>query len=132
VTKAWLKDVDWNLIVDINRELCAPKKALHKATSDGHEETKRLWEEGHAKKMGLDEAVELCRRCHRLAPFCNYNGNTFVAVIRNIINGARELTSEEKAVARSLAGHLVAGTAQLGEEDQFRALLDRLNSRIKP
>jgi hypothetical protein len=49
-----------------------------------------------------------------------------------MINSAREFTSEEKAVARSLAGHLVAGTAQPGEEDQFQGLLDRLSSRIKP
>jgi hypothetical protein len=128
VTKAWLKDVDWGLIVDINKELCAPKNALHKATSDGYEETKGLWERNHAKEMGLGEAVELCRKCHRLAPFCNYNGNTFVAVIRDIINGVSKFSPEERAIARSLAGHLVAGTAQPGEEDQFRVLLCQLNS----
>jgi hypothetical protein len=43
MTKAWLEDVDWELIIDINKELCAPKNALHKATSDGFEETKILW-----------------------------------------------------------------------------------------
>jgi hypothetical protein len=31
------------------------------------------------KTMTLDEMVDFCRRCHRLAPFTNYNGNTFAA-----------------------------------------------------
>jgi hypothetical protein len=78
--------------------------------------------------MGLDEAVELCRRCHRLGPFCNYNGNTFVAVIRNLINTTSAFAPEEKALARSLAGHLVAGTAQPEEEQQFKVLLVRLSA----
>jgi hypothetical protein len=52
VTKAWLKDVDWELIIDINKGLCTPKKALHRATSDGYEETKKLWEEGMRKRWG--------------------------------------------------------------------------------
>jgi len=129
MTQAWLKEVDWELISAINQQLCAPKNALHRPTSDGHDEAKNLWEQKHQKAMGLEEAVELCRKCHRLGPFCNYNGNTFVAVIRNTINGIAEINPEEKAIARSLAGHLVAGTAQPGEESQFRTLIDRLASR---
>ncbi len=60
--------------------------------------------------MKLTEAVEPCRRCHRSAPFRFYNGNTFAAIIRDVINQL-DLPEEQTVVARSLAGHIVAGVA---------------------
>ncbi|WP_176159155.1 hypothetical protein [Prosthecobacter debontii] len=35
--------------------------------------------------MNLEDAINLCRRCHRLASFCFYNGNTFAAIARSLI-----------------------------------------------
>ena len=58
--------------------------------------------------MSLDEMVDLCRKCHRLGPFTNYNGNTFAAL------------------ARSLAGHIVAGVASDEEVRAFRAFCEAL------
>lgn len=69
--------------------------------------------------MGLDEAVELCRTCYRLAPFCLYNGNTFSSIVSLVIRKL-ELTPQETHLLRSLAGHIVAGVASDEEERAFR------------
>jgi hypothetical protein len=39
--------------------------------------------------MFLDEAADLCRECHRLAPFCNFNGNTFAAIARSLMDSLK-------------------------------------------
>jgi len=127
VKDAWLQPFDWAVIVETNRQLCSPKSALHKPTSDGYEPTRRLWESLHRTNMTLAEATDLCRRCHKLAPFCNFNGNTFVAVIRKVIAVLR-LSPEQSATIRSLAGHTVAGTATIEEQRTFAELLDRIAS----
>jgi len=75
--------------------------------------------------MRLSEAVDLCRRCHRLAPFCFYNGNTFVSIIALVIK-RRELPPERAYVVRSLAGHIVAGVATSEEEKAFREFCESL------
>lgn len=81
--------------------------------------TKDLWESRHKAIMGLDEAVELCRTCYRLAPFCLYNGNTFSSIVSLVIRKL-ELTPQETHLLRSLAGHIVAGVASDEEERAFR------------
>ena len=91
-------------------QLCNDKHAHHGPTSDGHAACRELWETARTQSMTLDEMVHLCRKCHRLAPFTNYNGNTFAAIARTLIDGL-ELPREKSAVARSLAGHIVAGVA---------------------
>ena len=69
--------------------------------------------------MGLDQAVDLCRRCHRMAPFCFYNGNTFASIILLETRGLG-LPPAQAQVVRSLAGHIVAGVSTGEEEDAFR------------
>ena len=125
--RAWLQPFTWAVIVETNRQLCLPKAALHKPTSDGYEATRQLWETTHLTEMTLAEATDLCRRCHRLAPFCSFNGNTFVAVIRKVI-AALPLAPESAAALRSLAGHIVAGTASPEEQRDFAAILNRLST----
>jgi hypothetical protein len=112
------------VIVETNRQLCQPKRALHKPTDDGYEPTRQLWESLHRTELTLAEAADLCRRCHRLAPFCNFNGNTFVVVIRGVI-ARLTLPPERAAALRSLTGHIVAGTATSEEETAFRAIMDQ-------
>lgn len=102
-----------------NAVLCQAKNALHKPTSDGHDATEQLWESRHRESMRLAEAVDLCRRCHRLAPFCFYNGNTFASIISLVIKKLG-LPAERAYVVRSLAGHIVAGVATVEEEKAFR------------
>ncbi|MDP1591707.1 MAG: hypothetical protein Q8M07_28375 [Prosthecobacter sp.] len=125
-TRAWLADYTWEIVTAQNAVLCAAKNALHKPTSDGHDDTKVLWEAQHTQKMRLDEAVDLCRRCHRKAPFCFYNGNTFASIIALVIRKLA-LPAEQAFVIRSLAGHIVAGVAREEEVRAFRAFCDELD-----
>jgi len=69
--------------------------------------------------MSLDEMVEICRKCHRMAPFTNYNGNTFSAIARAMIEMLM-ISDQSKTLARSLAGHIVAGVASDEEILAFR------------
>ena len=69
----------------INAGLCQEKKALHKSTSDGYEPARKLWEKSRGRELTLRDALDLCRRCHKLAPFCFYNGNTFAEIGRTLI-----------------------------------------------
>ena len=89
---------------------------------------KQLWESRHRESIPLDEAVELCRRCHLLAPFCFYNGNTFASIIVIVIKRLN-LPADQTHVVRSLAGHIVAGVATGEEESAFREFCESLEQR---
>jgi hypothetical protein len=75
VKKRWLKDWPWQTVVTINAGLCKEKKALHKPTSDGYAPAQKLWESAGQREQTLRETLDICRQCHKLAPFCFYNGN---------------------------------------------------------
>ncbi|MFM7183096.1 MAG: hypothetical protein ACKO2G_16760 [Verrucomicrobiales bacterium] len=83
--RPWLREFTWEMVTAQNQVLCQARNALHKPAPDGHETTRQLWESQHLKSMGLAEAVQLCRKYHRLAPFCFYNGNTFASIILLVI-----------------------------------------------
>jgi hypothetical protein len=117
--RAWLAAYSWDFVTAQNAILCAAKNALHKPTSDGHDVTRERWISHHQETMGLDEAVDLCRLCHRMAPFCFYNGNTFTAIIRDVIANL-PLPPPQALIIRSLAGHIVAGVASDEEARAFR------------
>src|SRR5262245_34464739 len=117
--QAWLAPFTWEVVTAQNAVLCQAKNALHKPTSDGHDATKRLWESRHREAMRLADAVDLCRRCHRLAPFCFYNGNTFASIIALVIKRL-DLPADQAYVVRSLAGHIVAGVATTEEAQAFQ------------
>jgi hypothetical protein len=121
VRTAWLEAFTWELVIAANAALCRAKGALHQRTSDGYEPARKLWESRHQQALWLDEAVDLCRQCHRRAPFCNFNGNTFAAIARQLIQRLR-LPADEAHIVRSWAGHIVAGTADEAETKQFRQL----------
>lgn len=67
--RAWLREYAWEFVTAQNAMLCATKHALHGSTSDGDDATRRLWEESFLQEMTWEEAVDICRRCHRGAPF---------------------------------------------------------------
>lgn len=123
--QAWLAQVPWEMVIWQNEQLCKAKLAHHGPTSDGHADCKALWEATHKQVMNLVEVVDLCRRCHRLAPFTNYNGNTFSAIARSLID-TLDLSTGSAAVARSLVGHIVAGVASEEEIKAFRKFCDNL------
>ena len=114
----WLEPFSWEFVIAQNEVLCLQKSAHHGPTSDGHLVAKELWEEAMEREMSLFETVEVCRRCHRLAPFTNFNGNTFAAIAR-ILMRKLNLDPEREFLARSLAGHIVAGVASEEEVKAF-------------
>lgn len=123
--RLWLAPYTWAVVVETNRQLCAPRAALHKPSSEGYDAARELWERNRNEPMSVVEVADLCRRCHRLAPFCNYNGNTFVAIVRQIVVGLA-LPADQAALLRSLAGHIVAGTASPEEETAFQHIIQDL------
>lgn len=123
--RAWLAQVPWEMVVWQNEQLCLSKSAHHGPTSDGHADCRALWEGSRMEPMTLDGMVDLCRRCHRLAPFTNYNGNTFSAIARALIESL-QLPTPNAALARSLAGHIVAGVASEEEITAFRKFCEGL------
>ena len=120
--RPWLADVPWDLVTFQNASFCEAKNALHKPTSDGHDQTKQLWESLHQHPMTLFEVIDLC---HRMAPFCFYNGNTFAAIARSLLDDLG-LQPAKAATVRSLAGHIVAGVASEEEITAFKAFSDGL------
>ena len=69
----------------------------------------------------MRETLDICRQCHKLAPFCFYNGNTFVAIGRTMIQDVLKKMSPVKAHGfRSVVGHYIAGTT--GAEELSKAL----------
>ena len=116
MTRTWLKDWPWETVVAINAGLCKQKKALHKATSDGYTPAQQSWESARLRELTLRQTLDICRQCHKLAPFCFYNGNTFAAIGRTIIEEVVQKLPPLKAqTLRSVVGHYIAGTAGADE-----------------
>jgi len=123
--REWLASYSWEFVTAQNMLLCKAQNALHKPTSSGHQKTMAIWESRYLEPMTLIDAVELCRKCHRLAPICFYNGNTFAGIIRDVVNSIG-LPPQETIIVRSLAGHIVAGVADEFKEEEFRKICELL------
>jgi len=121
----WLEPFSWDFVVAQNEILCVQKSAHHGPTSDGHADAMACWEEARPREMSLFDSIEVCRRCHRLAPFTNFNGNTFAAIARILVKRLN-LESPQEQLARSLAGHIVAGVASDEEVKAFRKFCESL------
>jgi hypothetical protein len=121
--RRWLKDWPWQTVIAINAGLCKEKSALHKPTSDGYAPAQKLWETAGRRELTLRETLDICRECHKLSPFCFYNGNTFAAIGRTIIQPLLQKLSPVKAHGlRGVVGHYIAGTA--GADELGKALDD--------
>lgn len=128
LTRTWLLPFDWDFVIEVNRGLCKQKNALHKPTSAGLLPARELWEKSQPRKLKLTEALDICQRCHRLAPFCFYNGNTFAAIARDFVAELNPSLAPDAAhILRSIAGHIVAGTATDIEKKQLDELLKELD-----
>lgn len=121
--KAWIKDIKWNYVVSQNATLCKARTAHHGPTSEGYSLTRDFWESNFRTEFEIPELLQFLKSCHRMAPFTNYNGNTFAAIGRIIVERAGFLDSELKSV-RSLAGHIVAGVAGDEEVEALRILCE--------
>jgi len=127
LNRNWLQVVPWESVVSINAALCDARKALHKPTSDGYAPAKELWERNRLRRFSLPELLQICFQCHRLAPFCNYNGNTFVTIVKTLLKDQlSRLPPDQAHILRSIVGHIVAGTATDIEEKQLDSMLAAL------
>jgi hypothetical protein len=125
VSARWLEPFSWDFVSAQNEILCSQKSAHHGPTSDGHAAGKEFWEEARQREMSLFDAIETCRKCHRLAPFTNFNGNTFAAIARILVKRLN-LDFIQENLARSLAGHIVAGVASEEEVRAFKKFCENL------
>lgn len=117
--RLWLEPFTWDFVTAQNAALCQNKSAHHGPTSDGHDVCKPMWEEARLIPMSLHDVVETCRKCHRTAPFTNFNGNTFSAIARTILKRLQLEPALDYQI-RSLIGHIVAGVAGEEEIEAFR------------
>jgi hypothetical protein len=132
--RRWLEPYTWQRVTDFNRALCAAKSALHKPTSDGHEKARILWESARVRELDLEEALATCLQCHRIAPFCFFNGNTFTVIARDFVTPLIDAISDsnlaEAATFRSIVGHYVAGTEGIEElRDAIRKAVTYLKGK---
>ena len=85
-------------------------------TSEGYAPAREFWERNHATSLTFLEAADLCRECHRLAPFLFLNGNTFASCARIALQPAMNaLPAVQQTVTRAALGHYIAGTIRRDE-----------------
>ena len=124
LNRNWLLAVPWESVAAINAALCEARNALHKPTSDGYAPAKDLWERSRKKELPLAELLHLGYQCHRLAPFCNYNGNTFVTIVKTLLDSElKRLPADKAFILRSIAGHIAAETATEIERKQLDEII---------
>lgn len=119
--KAWLEKFTWDVVTELNRQACEVGKMAHKPSEgNGFQDTRALWDQSLVGPMTFRETVELCRKCHRLAPFAFFNGNTFAGIARTLCKEASDGISPTKAfLVRSAVGHYVAGVIDAKEFDEI-------------
>ena len=120
------------MVERLNAALCQRQNVVHKPTSDGYEPARSLWESHYSQELSLERALLIAYECHCLAPFCFFNGNTFVAVVRQMIEPILAQVAPDDpnkaAQFRSVVGHFVAGTEGMEElRDAIRSIEQRLS-----
>ncbi len=111
-----LAGITWDQVETINSMLCEASNHQVGRTSDGYEEVRQLWENEKLTSFTIVAACELCKKCHRLAPFLFLNGNTFVAIARQTLTPQlADLSLVQKTLGRAAIGHYIAGTIRLDE-----------------
>ena len=109
--KKWLEPMPWDVVEFINQSACTRGQAQFGHTSDVYEKSRHLWQESMTREMALEEALEICLRCHRLAPFLNFNGNTFAGIAKAMVREILPHLGPKLSVAfESVVGHYFAGT----------------------
>jgi len=145
---AFVKNWDWQSVVRINCGTCERGRAQHGLNSETATACAAEWETHRQRIHSLGETLDFLKRCHRLAPFLFFNGNTFAAIGRELTRALfsdlppvrnREVTS---AVAHYIAGVLdrdamveivdtLCESADLRPGDRVRTLRGSLHGVIK-
>ena len=119
--KPYLASTPWDVLEDINSALCQAGGYQVGRTSDGYIPARELWKKNHAISLTFLQAADLCRECHRLAPFLFLNGNTFASCARIALQPAmNQLPAVKQTITRAALGHYIAGTIR---RDELTAIL---------
>jgi hypothetical protein len=114
--KTYLASTPWDVLEDINSALCQAGGYQVGRSSDGYALARELWEKSHVSPLTFLEAADLCRECHRLAPFLFLNGNTFASCARIALQPAiNQLPAVRQTITRAALGHYIAGTIRRDE-----------------
>jgi len=108
--KRWLEKFTWDIVVEMNRQACEAGNTPHQTSSDGFDKARAIWEETVPQEKSFRDIVEICRLCHRLAPFNFYNGSVFTGIARTLSNDfGKNISSTKAFMFKSAIGHYVAG-----------------------
>jgi hypothetical protein len=123
LVKNWLQIVPWEAVVPSMLRFAKPARPCTNPRP-----TVMLRQKNYGNgTLSLPEVFQIGFQCHRLAPFCNYNGNTFVTIIKTLLDDVlKGLPADKAHILRSIAGHIVAGTATDIEQKQLDSLLAAL------
>jgi hypothetical protein len=122
---AFIKNWDWQSVIRINRGTCERGGAQHGLNSETSTACATEWEAQRTRVVTLGETLDFLKRCHRLAPFLFFNGNTFAAIGREL---GRALFSDlpptrNREVASAIA-HYIAGVL---DRDVMTKIVDELS-----
>jgi hypothetical protein len=119
--KPYFASTSWKDLEEINSALCQAGGFQVGRTSDGYEPARALWEKACVTPLTFLQAADLCRQCHKLAPFLFLNGNTFASCARVAMTPALQPFSYvDQTFSRAALGHYIAGTI---ERDELIAIL---------
>jgi hypothetical protein len=114
--KPFLASTSWDILEEINTALCRVGGYQAGRTSDGYAPAQKLWGKKHADLLTFLQVADLCRECHRLAPFLFLNGNTFASCARIALEPALDkLEPTQRVATRAALGHYIAGTLSRDE-----------------
>lgn len=107
---AFIKNWDWQSVVRINRGTCERGRAQHGLNSEAGKTCEEEWEAKRDATLTLEETLDFLKRCHRLAPFLFFNGNTFAAIGRQLAVALfSELPTVRQREVASAIAHYIAG-----------------------
>jgi hypothetical protein len=114
--RPYFASTSWADVERINATLCKAGGFESGPRAEGYEPAHALWEKTHGQTLTFLQAADLCRECHRLAPFLYLNGNTFASCARVALLPAMErLDSKQQTFSRAALGHYIAGTIDRSE-----------------
>lgn len=115
---AFIKNWDWQSVVRINRGTCERGQAQHGLNREAGGACEEEWEARRRETLTLGETLDFLKRCHRLAPFLFFNGNTFAAIGRQLAVALfSELPTVRQREVASAIAHYIAGV--LDRESMF-------------
>ena len=117
----WLSNAPWDTVLSVNQALCQAQNTSHQPKEKASESARQIWEKAVPQHMSLEEVLDVCRRCHELAPFAFNNGNTFAAIGKTLVEDLlKALPPVEAQIVRTTVAHYIVG--QIGKKELLQVL----------